>query len=230
MKLHTKEQDKKRIASKNKAEDIKEMQKQELIEKIQEETKELLIPTLKEKMEEATNFIVSTLKEKELNNVQIMSLIAKGSTLDAVLGGKIYYTPPELKIAFDLYLDMINKINEIKLFPPTIESFTAFIGISTNTYNSWLSDPERKDVMGFIHSYLLGVLATSSLTGETKEISSIYIQKTMGKVEQVAPVVVEHKKNVDITEIQNKLEELKHGHVVEAEWTGRNDENNGETL
>ena len=44
-------------------------------------------------------------------------------------GGYISYTAQEIKIAFNLYLQMINRINEIKPFPPTIESFTSFICI-----------------------------------------------------------------------------------------------------
>lgn len=196
----------------------KELAKQKLVEEIKEESKALLIPNLKEKMKETTDLIVKLLKEKDINNIQIMSLIAKGSLLDTALAGGMSYTPQELKIGFDLYLDMINKINEIKSFPPTVESFANFMGISRETYSNYLVDYERKDVMNFIHSYLLGTLATSSLTGETKEISSIYLQKVMGKVEQTQPIVVEHKKVTDINEIQEKLAHLKKDNIIEADY------------
>lgn len=208
----------KRFKNKKENDHKKELAKQELVEQIKEESKQMLLPNLKEKMQETTDMIVNLLKEKDLNNIQIMSMIAKGSLLDSVLGGNVSYTPQELRIGFDLYLDMINKINEIKPFPPTVESFAAFMGISRTTYNDWLVDYERKDVMNFIHSYLLGVLATSSLTGETKEISSIYISKTMGKVEQVQPIVVEHKKVTDINEIQQKLASLKKDNIIDAQY------------
>ena len=199
----------KRFKNKKENDHKKELAKQELVEQIKEESKQMLLPNLKEKMKETTDMIVSLLKEKELNNIQIMSMIAKGSLLDSVLGGNVSYTPQELRIGFDLYLDMINKINEIKLFPPTIESFTAFMGISRDTYNNYLVDYEKKDVMNYIHSYLLGVLATGGLTGEIREITGIYLGKTMGKVEQAQPIVVEHKKVTDINEIQQKLASLK---------------------
>lgn len=195
-----------------------ELAKQELINEIKEESKQMLLPNLKEKMQETTDMIVNLLKEKDLNNIQIMSMIAKGSLLDSVLGGNISYTPQELRIGFDLYLDMINKINEIKPFPPTVESFCNFMGISKVTYDNYLVDFERKDVMNFIHSYLLGVLAAGGLTGELKEISSIFIQKHMGKTEQTQPIVVEHKKVTDINEIQQKLASLKKDNIIDAEY------------
>lgn len=195
-----------------------ELAKQELVEQIKEESKQMLLPNLKEKMQETTDMIVNLLKEKDLNNIQIMSMIAKGSLLDSVLGGNISYTPQELRIGFDLYLDMINKINEIKPFPPTVESYCNFMGISKATYDSYLTNYEKKDVMNYIQSYLLGVLATSSLTGELKEISSIYQQKALGKVEQVQPIVVEHKKVTDINEIQQKLASLKKDNIIDAQY------------
>jgi len=196
----------------------KELAKQKLIQDIKEESKNMLLPNLKEKMIATTDLIVNLLKEKGLNNIQIMSMIAKGSLLENALGGNVGYTPQELKIGFDLYLDMINKINEIKPFPPTVESFCNFMGISKTTYDNYLVDFERKDIMSFIHSYLLGVLATGGLTGEMREISSIFIQKHMGKTEQTQPIVVEHKKVTNIDEIQQKLASLKKENIIDANY------------
>ena len=201
--------------------DKKEMEKQELINEIQEKSKSMLLPNLKEKIIDTTNKIVEILKDKDISNIQIMSLIAKGSLLEDVLGGRVSYTSQELKIGFDLYLDMINKINDIKPFPPTVESFANFMGISRETYNNYLVDPDRREVMNFIHSYLLGVLATSTLTGELKEISGIYLQKAMGKVEQVQPIVVEHKKATDIDDINRRLEQLKP--IIDADYNEKRD-------
>ena len=147
-----------------------------------------------------------------------MSYIARGSLLETMRGGTLLYTPQEIREGFNLYLDMIDKINQIKKFPPTVESFTAFMGISRVTYNNWLSDPDRKDVMDFIHSYLLGVLAVGGLTGETKEITSMFLQKTMGKVEQQTPIVVEHKKTTDIDAINAQLQALKGNKIIDAEY------------
>ena len=133
--------------------------------------------------------------------------------------GNITYTPQEIMLGFNLYLEMINKINEIKKFPPTVESFSIFMGISRSTYNNWLVDPDKREVMDYIHSYLLGVLATGGLMGEVREISAMYLQKTMGKVEAQQPIVVKHEKATDVEDINRQLEALKRDNVIDADWT-----------
>lgn len=199
----------------------KKVAQENLIKSIQNSSKNDLLPALKSKMEETTNLIVNLLNEKgedRVNNIQIMSLISKGSLRETALGGNIEYTAQEIKAGFDLYLDMILKINEIKPFPPTIESFTNFMGVSRMEFSNWLVDIDRKSVAEYINSYLTGVLATGSLTGDLKEVSSIYIQKTMGKVEQTAPTIIEHKKVTDVNEIQEQIAMLKKDNVIDAEW------------
>lgn len=199
----------------------KKVAQQDLIKYIQKSSKEKLLPELKSKMEETTNLIVNLINERgenKVNNIQIMSLISKGSLRETALGGNMEYTSQEIKAGFDLYLDMILKINEVKSFPPTIESFTNFMGVSRSEFSNWLVDIDRKSVAEYINSYLTGVLATGSLTGDLKEVSSIYIQKTMGKVEQTAPTIIEHKKTTDVGEIQEQIAALKKGKVIDAEW------------
>lgn len=209
------------INSNIKARDKKIQEKQQLINQIKEESKEKLIPTLKEKTNELTNYIIELLKNKgaeKVNNIQIMSLIAQRSMLEVANVGNITYTPQEIMLGFNLYLEMINKINEIKKFPPTVESFSIFMGISRTTYNNWLVDPDKREVMDYIHSYLLGVLATGGLMGEVREISAMYLQKTMGKVEAQQPIVVKHEKVTDINDINKQLEALKKDNIIEAEF------------
>ena len=202
--------------------DKEKVSSRKMVAKIQEEAKEKYLPSLKEKMEETTNFIVKMFAEKgveQVSNIQIMGVIAKNSLLNIAVGGGTSYSSQEILAGFNLYLDMINKINEYKVFPPTIEGFCNFIGISATTFNNWLSDADKKDAMEYVKSYLTGALATGSLTGELKEISSIYIQKTMGKVEQTTPVVIEHKRETNIDEIRKKIEEIKRNNmVVEANY------------
>jgi len=200
----------------------KKLQEQEqLVTQIREESKEKLMPTLKEKTNELTNYIVELLKnkgEEKVNNIQIMSLIAQRSMLEVANVGNVTYTPQEIMLGFNLYLEMINKINEIKKFPPTVESFSIFMGISRTTYNNWLVDPDKREVMDYIHSYLLGVLATGGLMGEVREISAMYLQKTMGKVEAQQPIVVKHEKSTDVDDINRQLEALKRDNIIDAEW------------
>ena len=197
----------------------KKVAQENLIKSIQKSSKNNMLPELKKKMEDTTNLIVDILKEKkDISNIQIMSLISKGSLRETALGGNMEYTSQEIRAGFDLYLDMILQINEIKPFPPTIESFTNFIGVSRVEFNNWLVDIDRKAVAEYINSYLTGILATGSLTGDLKEVSSIYIQKTMGKVEQTAPTIIEHKKTTDVSEIQEQIAALKKGKVIDVDW------------
>ena len=197
----------------------KKVAQQNLIKTIQENSKNDLLPDLRKKMQETTNLILNILQDKkDISNIQIMSLISKGSLRETALGGNIEYTAQEIRAGFDLYLDMILKINEIKPFPPTIESFTNFMGVSRAEFSNWLVDIDRKSVAEYINSYLTGILATGSLTGDLKEVSSIYIQKTMGKVEQTAPTIIEHKKVADISEIQNQINSLKKDNAIDVEW------------
>lgn len=195
---------------------------QKLVKKIQDESKEKLLPMLQEKSQELTSYIVDLLHEKgeeNVNNTQILSLIARKSLSEIAMNtSRISYTPQEIVMGFNLYLDMINKINAIKKYPPTVESFSMFMGISRNTYNNWLVDSEKKDVMDYIHSYLLGVLATGGLTGEVKEISSMFLQKCMGKQEIQQPIQHEVTVKTDIDEINAQLEALKGKKIIDAEY------------
>ena len=155
----TKESIEKQFKSTNVNKDKLEIKKMEIIKKIQEESRENLLPTLRDKMNELSNYIVDVLKQKgeDVSNIQVMSLIARRSISEIVGGSNIPFTPQEIMAGFNLYLDMIEKINEIKKFPKAVESFSIFMGISRSTYNSWLVDPSKKDVMDYIHSYLLGM-------------------------------------------------------------------------
>lgn len=221
-KIKSEEAELKRQKKFNENRDKKLQQQEQLVNQIREETKDLLLPTLQEKTTELTNNIVNLLKEKgeeKVNNIQIMSLIARKSLNEITMNSyQISYTPQEIMIGFNLYLDMINKINEVKSFPPTVESFSIFMGISRSTYNNWLVDPDKREVMDYIHSYLLGVLATGGLMGEVREISAMYLQKTMGKVEAQQPIAVKHEKATDIDDINKQLEALKRDNIIEANW------------
>ena len=100
---------KKRADNTKENRDKKEIEKQKLVNEIREESRNMLLPNLKEKMEKTTDLIVGILNKKDLNNIQIMSYIAKGSLLENALGRGMSYTPQEISIGFDLYLEMITE-------------------------------------------------------------------------------------------------------------------------
>lgn len=204
----------------NKNMDAKKTKERNLVKELQEKAHNELMPALKNKMEEVSKFIEQRMSKSGefLNSSQIMSLIARRSLVEIASAGNISYTPQEIGAAFNYYLDMVDKINQIKKFPPTIESFCLFMGITVPTYNSWLADPDKKNIMDYIHSYLLGALNTSTLTKEVETIAGIYTTKTMGKIEQQAPMVIEHKKTTDVDSIRAQIKALKKDNIIEAEF------------
>ena len=64
---------------------------------------------------------------------------------------------------------------------------------------------------------MLGTLSTGGLTGELREISAMFQQKVLGKIEVQSPVVIEHKKEVSIDEINEQLNALKSKKIIEGE-------------
>lgn len=186
-------------------------EKEKIANAIQEECKSQLLPNLQEKTKELSNNIISMLKENDkVSNTTILSLISRKSMSELTFGfTNLSYTKEEIMIGFNLYLDMIIKINEYKSFPATIESFCVFMGVSYDAFLSWECDIEKKPATDYIKSFVISGLATGGLTGEMKEISAMFQQKTLGKVEQVAPQMVTHKIETDISVIQEKLKDFK---------------------
>jgi hypothetical protein len=203
--------------------DQKEIKKQNLIKSIQDNTKSLLIPNMQNKMKEVVDYIKANSKE-DLNTIQIMSLIAKKS-LSEITVINCTYTPQEIAIAFNIYLDMINEINKIKKFPPTIHSFTTLLGITPTAFNNWRADPEKREICNYIHSFFVGSINEATLLNEINTIAGIYTTKTMGLIEQQAPTVIEYKKTTDIDKIQEQLKALNNG-IIDAEYeeVGEKDE------
>lgn len=225
MKKRSLESIEKEKATRSKNQDKNEKEKIRLINEIQIKAHEDLMPNMKKKMLEVSKYIeekISNNKE-ELNSSQIMTLIAKRSLSEIASGTTVTYTPQEISVGFNYYLDMINKINDIKKFPPTIESFCVFMGITVATYNNWLVNAEKKEIMDYIHSYLMGAINTSTLNREVDTIAGIYTTKTMGKIEKQAPVVVEHKKSANFDDISKQLEALKKDNIIDAEWEEENE-------
>lgn len=224
--IKTKEEELKRQKKYNENREKEQQEKQELIKQIQEETKEQLLPILQEKSKELSNKIVDLLKDKgDLNNTQILSMIARKSISEIAMSTyQISYTPQEIMIGFDLFLEMVAKINNIKPFPPSPEAFALFMGVTYETYKAWLVNAEKKNVMDYINSYMLAILSSGGLTGELRELSAMFQQKVLGKVEQQVPIIVEHKKETNIDEINAQLSVLKgDGIIVDAEWEEKDD-------
>ncbi len=219
-KIKSKEAELKRQNSFKKTKEKEEIAKQELVKKVQEETKDLLLPSIRNKMNE----VAEVIKEKVSNNngltiSQILPLITKRSTSDIATIQNKTYTSYELGEALNIYMEMIAKINTICKFPPSKGSFCALLGISRKTYDNYMVDPDKIDIMGIIDDYITTSVLTSAQLGELREISSMFTLKSQhGFVEASAPVVIEHKKDVPIDDIQKQLQALKRENIIEADY------------
>lgn len=203
---------------KNKDKEI--VEKRELVKKIQEDTRELLLPSIKEKMLS----VAEVIKEKVSNNngltvSQILPLITKRSTSDIASITTKTYTPYELGEALNIYIDMIAEINKVCKFPPSKGSFCALLGITRKTYDNYLCDPDKMDVMGLIDDYITTTALTSAQLRELDSITTMFSLKSQhGFVEAQAPMIIEHKKTTDIDTINAQLQALKGNKIIDAEY------------
>lgn len=200
--------------------DINKIKQIELVNEIKEKTKDLLLPSIHKKMESVAELI----KEKVSNNngltvSQILPLITKRSREDIACIQNKTYTSYELGEALNIYIDMIAEINKICKFPPSKGSFCALLGITRKTYDNYLCDPGKVDVMGLIDDYITTTALTSAQLRELDSITTMFSLKAQhGFVEAQAPMVIEHKKTTDIDTINAQLEALKGNKIIEADY------------
>lgn len=197
--------------------DKKKVEQQKLVEKVREETKNMLLPTIRNKMEKVSQMIAEKVSGNNgLTVSQILPLITMRSTADIAVIQYKGYTAYELAEALNIYIEMIEKINTICKFPPSKGSFCALLGISRSTYDNYMVDPEKIDIMGIIDDYITTSILTSAQLGELREISSMFTLKSQhGFIEATAPVVIEHKTETNIDEINAQLKALKKNKVIE---------------
>lgn len=201
----------------------KKIENQDIVRDIQKVTKEDLLPNIKDKAQEVSKYIEEKAKEIHsgtgLTSTQIFNVIANRSVSDIATAGSKSYTAQELAIALNIYMEMMAKINQYITMPPSKSSFCLLLGIGTSTYNNYLVDPEKSDIMNVIETYITGAKLSSAQTGELREISTMFeLKASHGFVEAQNPVVIKHESKIDIDDIRNKLKEMKHGKVIEADY------------
>lgn len=193
---------------------------QDFVKDIQLATKETLIPMVREKAEAVSVELEKVLRHNPngLTSTQIFNLITNRSTAPIDIIMRKSYTPEELAFAFQIYKEMIAKINEKVPFPPNKTTFCQLLGISTVTYNNYKQDAEKMEIMQIIDDYIVGNILTSAQVGQLEKITSIFSAKAQhGLVEATNPVIIEHKKETNIDEIQKRMSSIK-ASVIEAEY------------
>ena len=193
----------------------------ELANTMFEEAKKELIPLMQNKVNEIAKKMEELVgKDKGLITTQI-ELIIGNRSLYEIASGTIQksFTPEELMIGLEMYRQVIAKVNEKVVYPPSIFTFCSFIGITSTTYNNYKSDPDRAEVIQMIEDYISGIQFTSAQIGKIKEITTIFGMKAIhGFYENPAPVIIKNDIKLDIDEIQSQLKALNKGKAIEVEY------------
>lgn len=193
----------------------------ELANTMFEEAKKELIPLMQNKVNEIAEKMEELVgKDKGLITTQI-ELIIGNRSLYEIASGTIQksFTPEELMIGLEMYRQVIAKVNEKVVYPPSIFTFCSFIGITSTTYNNYKSDPDRAEVIQMIEDYISGIQFTSAQIGKIKEITTIFGMKAIhGFYENPAPVIIKNDIKLDIDEIQSQLKALNKGKAIEVEY------------
>ena len=171
---------------------------------------------LKDNMEQRLFDLIHKLKhvDKSLSTMQLKSMLTQKNTI----GISPKYNATELAMVFDYYKQFIEKINEIQTFLPTKKNFCSFIGISSATYDNYKQsdDAEKREVVQMIDDYITDLQLTASQNGEVKEITTIFRTKAEhGMVEASAPVVIQHKSEVNFDKIQAQIDAVNRGRSID---------------
>ena len=172
---------------------------------------------LKENLEQRLFDIAYKLShaDRTLSVIQIKSMLSAKNAF----GISPKYNNTELELLFKYYQEFILKVNEIQSYRPTKQDFCAFAGITTQVYNNWLKsdDDERREIMQRIEDYITDIMLTEAQNGEIKEITTMFRAKTEhGYVEAQAPVVIEHKSEIDMDKMKKQLEAIEQGKSLQT--------------
>ena len=120
---------------------------------------------------------------------------------------------------FNYYKEFIQEINKKTKYLPSKQNFCSFIGISTRIFDMYKQsdDAERREIIQQIEDYITDIMLTSAQNGEVKEISTMFRTKAEhGYVEASAPIVIEHKSDVNIDDIKKQIEAVNKGRSLKT--------------
>ena len=177
-------------------------------------------------LENKMNFIIDRIAEeavnqgvKGLNSARIHELLGRQTYMSAT--SNVGYSAKELFIALDAYKRLVSNLNRHILFVPSKANFVAFIGLTVATYNAYLQSPddEKRNVMNMIDDYIKDMNLDSSKMRRTDAQTTIFEMKSIhGMVEASTPVQVVHSGQVDLGQVMERINQIKKGNVVDAEY------------
>ena len=199
---------------------LEEVQKKEQLvqagkNQIMEEYKNNLPQELEKRLNEITTQISAQKEVQGLSSIEINETLRPHN----LIGSNPKYSSDELRIIFNYYREALIAINRKYKYPPSKENFCAFAGMSTATYNKYLLSPneEMQELMLMIDDYIRENMLTSAQIGETKEITTMFRGKTAhGMVEAQSPIVIEHRSETDISQINKMIEMVKAGKSLKS--------------
>lgn len=205
---------------KTKEEHLEEVQKKEQLvqagkNQIMEEYKHNLPQELKKRLDIISTNIMCQEEVQGLSSIEINEILRPHN----LIGANPKYSVDQLKIVFDYYREALITINKRYKYPPSKENFCAFAGMSTSTYNKYLTLPneEMQELMIMIDDYIRENMLTSAQIGEIKEITTMFRGKTAhGMVEASSPIVVEHRSETDMLQINKMIEAVKAGKSLKS--------------
>lgn len=205
---------------KTKEKHLEEVQKKEQLvqagkNQIMENYKNNLPQELDERLDMITTQISAQEEVQGLSSIEINEILRPHN----LIGANPKYSADQLRIVFDYYREALITINRKFKYPPSKENFCAFAGMSTVTYNKYLQSPneETQELMLMIDDYIRENMLTSAQIGETKEITTMFRGKTAhGMVEAQSPIVVEHRSETDISQINKMIEAVKAGKSLKS--------------
>lgn len=182
---------------------------------ILQEYKQNLPIYMENKLNEMAEKIGEMKVTEGLSAIQINDLL-RPKTL---MGQAPKYTAEQLSIIFDYYRKTLVEVNKRFKYPPSKENFCAFAGMSTATYNQYLTgaDENKQEIMLMIDDYIRENMLTSAQLRQLDCVSTIFRgRSTMGMMEAQAPIIIEHKHETTSNEIQARLETLKRGESLKT--------------
>lgn len=143
-----------------------------------------------------------------LNPILIKSYFFK--SINPLANVEPKYTAEKLAIVWDLFYDMVMKINmEIGDFIPNITTFCEFAGITTVTFNNYKSSPDEnmRIIMQKIDDACFNANVTLAQNGKLKERTTLYRMKSEQKrAEAEQPQI--HIHSSDETSLNSMLKRL----------------------
>lgn len=169
--------------------------------------------------------VIETALEKELADVNGL----KSARIHQLISRQAYYSissttgysAQELFIVFQVYQDVIDKINQKVLFIPSQKNFCSFAGFSTNTYKNYLQSPDddKRNVMQMVDDYISDLIIDASKMRKTDNSSSIFELKALHQMaEAVNPQVINLGGQINVDQVLDRIAQIKQGNVIDADF------------